>query len=191
MEKKDEIEILDDTKKQEKIEIVEHVESKYDNLTPRTEMAEMTKEEQKEIREKVVEEEKIEEKELIEENESKEFNFPKSLGILITIVYSVFAMVILSVVAEVLLTSILILDILLSAVSLLIIAVLITPYILLIKSKKDKKYANIAFVFEVILLLAVSLYLFFMWPKIQDTVNNEWCGIQDKNGNIVPCGPKG
>lgn len=38
----------------EKIEIVEHVESKYDNVVPRTEMGEMSKQEKAEIRSKVL-----------------------------------------------------------------------------------------------------------------------------------------
>lgn len=40
--------------KQDKVEIVEHVESKYDDLKPRTEMADLSKEEKKEIKEKVI-----------------------------------------------------------------------------------------------------------------------------------------
>ena len=59
---KEEIEQLEDTPvmvnnnaaETEKIEIVEHVESKYDNVVPRTEMGEMSKQEKAEIRSKVL-----------------------------------------------------------------------------------------------------------------------------------------
>ena len=47
MENKEEVETLEEdaVKEQpEKIEMVEHVESKYDDLKPRTEMADMSKE---------------------------------------------------------------------------------------------------------------------------------------------------
>lgn len=53
MEEKEEMEVLEEEvvveKQPEKIEIVEHVESKYDDIKPRTEMSELSKEEKEEI----------------------------------------------------------------------------------------------------------------------------------------------
>ena len=49
-----EVEELDVETKPEKIEIVEHVESKFDDIKPRTEMAEMSKEEKEEIKREVL-----------------------------------------------------------------------------------------------------------------------------------------
>ncbi len=46
--------VSNNTETSEKIEIVEHVESKYDNVVPRTEMGEMSKQEKEEIRSKVL-----------------------------------------------------------------------------------------------------------------------------------------
>ena len=60
MDNKEETEVLEENveKQPEKIEIVEHVESKYDDIQPRTEMSNLTKEEKQEILKAGAEEEK-------------------------------------------------------------------------------------------------------------------------------------
>ena len=73
--------------KPEKIEIVEHKESKYDDLKPRTEMAEMSEEEKEKIRAEVLEKEtKIEEQEKVKlDKPSKGSNPLKTIAIIMLI----------------------------------------------------------------------------------------------------------
>ena len=85
MEEK-EIETLNE-EKQEKIEIVEHVESKYDDLKPRTEMADFSKEERHELKEKVLEEKKEEVVSDITEKSKKKPN--KFVSILICVLITI------------------------------------------------------------------------------------------------------
>ena len=74
MDNKEETEILEDNsvvaEKPEKIEIVEHVESKYDGIQPRTEMSVITKEEKQEILKASAENEKKSEMNNMQEEQS-------------------------------------------------------------------------------------------------------------------------
>lgn len=94
MEEKEEMEILDEEeveKQLEKIEIVEHVESKYDDIKPRTERSELSKEEKKEILEKANNNDKVSEENNMNE---KPINTEKKRGfsIILVIVIGIIAL---------------------------------------------------------------------------------------------------
>ena len=176
MEEKEEIlEEVSTEEKSENIEIVEHTESKFDDLKPRTEMGKITEEEKKEILAEPVVEEKKEE--IVETTEYKGIG---AFGIIVTIIYILLTLVVLRLATLVLYVNVYDFDIKSTLLSILGVVVIAIPYIMLYKAgkKKDQKLSNNAIIYEIIVtILAASLFYFVLWPRIQSSISNQWCGI--------------
>ena len=171
-----------ETLEEEKVEIVDHVESKYDDLKPRTEMVEITREEKQELVEKpVVEEPKKSE---------KKYKMLSGFGLIVTILYTCFALWVGNMLVYVFIAAISQGNVLAILLSLLAIIAMIVPYVLLYKSnkKKDKKLSNAAIIYEIALvIISVALFFLILWPQVQNSISSQWCGISDGNGNTIPC----
>ena len=161
---------------EEKIEVVEHTESKFDDLKPRTEMADLSKEEKKEILEKSIEkEEKVEEtNELKEPSSGNRF-----LVAFITTIYAIFSIPVIYVLLRniiVILPEMGVFGLKTLVYVLFLLLVVICPYILFVlaKTKKKKKLVTIAAIYEVVVLLLVAVFFLFAWPKIKSSINDQW-----------------
>ena len=166
----------------EKIEKVEHVPSEFDNLKPRAELAEITKED----RDKFIKQEEKKEEVVVEEKEKTKESINSiffAYGILITCIYfGISAFFIYAFIVDTLfslgdlLTVTAIIPLLFY---LLFIIVLLCPYFMLFKyivNKKKKTYI-VMVIYETIIILIFIIFLLFMWPAIQDSIKNNCCDI--------------
>jgi len=174
---KDEEEILE--VEDEKIEKVEHVPSKFDNLKPRAELAEITKED----RDKFIKQEEKKEEVVVEEKEKTKESINSlffAYGILISCIYfGISALYILAFITYIIyglsdLTSIIPL-----LVYLVFIVVFLYPYYMLFqysKTKKKKTYIGMV-LYETIIVIMAAVLVFYIWPAIQDSINSNCCDI--------------
>ena len=163
----------------EKIEIEEKKESKFDDLKPRTELAEMTKEEKEEIKREVLNQpEEIVEQQPDVNSDKKISKSVKTFGTIVTIIYTFFALGVGNICFLLVLSSILGGEFIYVILTIAIIIVVVLPYILLYKSRTRKKLYSYAIIYEIVLVIAAVIFFFgYMWPKIQSSINNQWCGI--------------
>ena len=165
----------------DKVEVLDEEKEKIDfsNLKPRENIVEITKED----REKFVEkEENIEEKQDIQVNNEK-FKLG-TIGVIVTIFYSIFCLYVGYIVLLYLFVSITGFEILNAIISILILIFIIIPYILLYKAykSKNKKLANGIIIYEFLLVVVtIIVFYFIIWPAVQSSIQNQWCG------SITPC----
>ena len=58
--------------------------------------------------------------------------------------------------------------------------IMIIPYILFVRGykKQEQRLYRMGIILEVILVIVGAIYFYFvMWPVIQQSINNQWCGI--------------
>ena len=155
----------------EKIEIEEEKESKFDDLQPRTELAEIKKED----KEKIVEEEVKEVKEETPKEESKKGL--SAFGMIITIIYTLFALYVCFITVLGAFYSISDLNIINTLIFILVTLLVIIPYIWIYKAhkKKDNKLYKTIVIYEIVLMVVSILFFYFvMWPKIKSSINDQW-----------------
>jgi amino acid transporter len=123
--------------------------------------------------------------------EKKEYKKIHGFGLVITIIYSLVAFYVVYFLAMYLLFGIMDFNIVEILIALAGFAIVALPYILLsmASKKRDKKLQTAAVIYELCCLVIVFLFfVFFLWPAINKSINNQWCGMVDSNGNQIPCG---